>query len=80
MTSPSAAERKFFIDNPLVRIHYVIEMIWWTGLAAWQSDSLIQVALYLPSKSYLELYRGTSRKRPPLRTYRRPMPRVLGGS
>ena len=27
------SEREFFIDNLLVRIHFIIEMIWWTGLA-----------------------------------------------
>ena len=27
------AERKFFVDNPLVQIHFVIVMIRWTGLA-----------------------------------------------
>jgi len=26
-------EREFFIDNLLVRIHFIIKMIWWTGLA-----------------------------------------------
>ena len=26
-------EREFFNDNLLVRIHFIIEMIWWTGLA-----------------------------------------------
>ena len=26
-------DRESFIDNPLVRIHFIIEMIWWTGLA-----------------------------------------------
>ena len=25
--------REFFIDNLLVRIHFIIELIWWTGLA-----------------------------------------------
>ena len=25
----------FFIDNLLVRIHFIIVMIWWTGLAPW---------------------------------------------
>jgi len=30
------AEREFFIDNLLVRIHFIIEMIWWTGLAPWE--------------------------------------------
>ena len=29
-------EREFFIDNLLVRIHFIIEMIWWTGLAPWE--------------------------------------------
>ena len=28
-----AAERYFFIDNLLVQIYFIIEMIWWTGLA-----------------------------------------------
>ena len=28
-----ALERASFIDNLLVRIHFIIEMIWWTGLA-----------------------------------------------
>jgi hypothetical protein len=26
-------ERKFIIDNLLVLIYFIIEMIWWTGLA-----------------------------------------------
>jgi len=29
------AEGEFVIDNLLVRIHFIIEMIWWTGLAPW---------------------------------------------
>jgi len=29
---------EFFIDNPLVRIHFIIEMIWWTGLAPWEFE------------------------------------------
>ena len=31
-------EREFFIDNPLVRIHFIIEMTWWTGLAPWEFE------------------------------------------
>jgi len=31
-------EREFFIDNLLVRIHFIIEMIWWTGLAPWEYE------------------------------------------
>ena len=29
-------EREFVIDNLLVRIHFFIEMIWWTGRAPWE--------------------------------------------
>ena len=32
---PGRLEREFFIDNLLVRIHFIIETIWWTGLAPW---------------------------------------------
>ena len=35
---PLALEREFFIDNLLVRIHFIIEMIWWTGLAPWEFE------------------------------------------
>ena len=31
-------EREFFADNLLVRIHYITEMIWWTGLAPCEFD------------------------------------------
>ena len=31
-------ERKFFIDNLLVRIHVIIVMIGWTGLALWEFE------------------------------------------
>ena len=30
--------REFFIDNLLVRIHFIIVMIRWTGLAPWEFD------------------------------------------
>jgi hypothetical protein len=30
--------RDFFIDNLLVRIHFFIEMIRWTGLAPWKFE------------------------------------------
>ena len=32
------AERDFFIDNLLVRIHFIIVMIRWTGLAPWEFE------------------------------------------
>ena len=31
-------ETEFFIDNLLVRIHLIIEMIRWTGLAQWEFE------------------------------------------
>jgi len=31
-------DREFFIDNLLVRIHFIIVMIWWTGLAPWEFE------------------------------------------
>ena len=31
-------EKKFLIDNLLVRIHFVIVMIRWTGLAPWEFE------------------------------------------
>ena len=33
-----AVEREFFIANLLVRIHFIIEMIRWTGLAPWEFE------------------------------------------
>ena len=32
---PAGEEREFSIDNLLVRINFIIEMIWWTCLAPW---------------------------------------------
>jgi len=38
-TVPSACrERAFFIDNLLVRIHFIIVMVRWTGLAPWEFE------------------------------------------
>ena len=31
-------QREFFIDNLLVRIHFIILMIRWTGLAPWEFE------------------------------------------
>ena len=31
-------EREFCIDNLLVRIHFIIVMIRWTGLAPWEFE------------------------------------------
>ena len=31
-------DRDFFTGNLLLRIHFVIEMIWWTGLTPWEFE------------------------------------------
>jgi len=31
-------ERNVSIDNLLIRIHFIIKRIWWTGLAAWEVE------------------------------------------
>jgi len=36
--TPTFREREFFIDNLLVRIYFIIEIIWWTGLAPWEFE------------------------------------------
>ena len=46
-TSPVREERKFFIDNLLVRVHFIIEMIWWTDLAPWEFKFLF------PGREYI---------------------------
>ena len=35
MMAAGTRERRFFIDNLLVRIHFIIVMVRWTGLAPW---------------------------------------------
>jgi len=42
-------QREVFIGNLLVRIHFIIVMIRWTGLAPWEFEFIFQVALHLPS-------------------------------
>ena len=37
---PRNPKREFFIDNLLVRIHFIIVMIRWTGLAPWEFEDL----------------------------------------
>ena len=36
--APHLSNREFFIDNLLVQIHFIIEMIGWTGLTLWEVD------------------------------------------
>ena len=43
---PTTTEREFFfIDNLLIRIHFIIVMIWWTGLAPWEFEFPLQGSL-----------------------------------
>ena len=87
-TAHASLQREFFIDNLLVRIHFIIVMIRWTGLAPWEFEP--RMPLYIGQAfggsqcdSRLSVrYRGASliRNHPTLGPYRRTMPRVLGGS
>ena len=48
-------ERKFLIDNLLVRIHYVMVTFRWTGLAQWEFEFPFPGSLsYLPSTAELD--------------------------
>jgi len=38
LAASDTAEREFFIDNLLVRIHFIVVMIRWTGLAPWEFE------------------------------------------
>ena len=31
-------EREFLIENQVARIHFIVEMFWWTGLAPWELE------------------------------------------
>ena len=58
-------EREFFNDNLLVRIHVIVAMIRWTGLAPWEAPGPTP-----PETPASDVYRGTSliRNKPPPRT------------
>ena len=43
--TPCQRERDFFVDNLVVRIHLIIEMIRWTGLAPWEKE----IGILLPN-------------------------------
>jgi len=52
----SVGEREFFIDNLLVRIHFIIEMIWWTGLAPWELSVTLSVGAPLSPYGIVFVY------------------------
>jgi len=49
--STMCREKEFFIDNLLVRIHFIIVMMRWTGLAPWEFSTLCK---YLPWEAQRE--------------------------
>jgi len=56
--TPHVRERELFIDNLLVRIHLIIVMIWWTGLAPWDFEfpfrrCLVDLAVCEPGENWL---------------------------
>ena len=53
-------EREFFIDNLLVRIHFVIVMIRWTSLAPWEFEFPVTKLLKPGPDSYLCRIRSTA--------------------
>ena len=58
-------QRKFFIDNLLVRIDFIIVMIRWTGLAPWEFEfpfagSLTTTFLSRRYKEGIEVFRRVS--------------------
>ena len=38
----NALARELFTDNLLIRIHFIIAMIWWTGLAPLSLNSVLR--------------------------------------
>ena len=91
--NPGPGARELFVDNLLVRNHFIIVMIWWTGLAPWEFEfpfpgSLTSTFLMAVDDllALLRLacpssnpYRGTSliRSTPPVGPYSSHMPRDL---
>ena len=62
-------EREFLIDNLLVRIHSIIVMIRWTGLASWEFESLFAGGL---TSSFLEKSRSILHSGPKQTSINRP--------
>ena len=71
-------ERDFFLDNLLVRIHFIIEMIGWTGLGAGTCHSFLWGTSHPPSNT-LGTY-GTCRNTRSNRLFQMPwcVPQVTG--
>ena len=52
----TSSEREFVIDNLLVRIHFIIVMIRWTGLAPWEFEFPFPGSL---TSTFLYFFRST---------------------
>ena len=37
-TMLALTERDLFYDNILIRIHFIIDIIWWSGLVSWDFE------------------------------------------
>ena len=64
----SSREREFFIDNLLVRIHLIIVMIRWTGLAPWEFEFPFPGSLtstFLGSSTFCKSQSQTLTPQPP---------------
>jgi hypothetical protein len=51
-------KREYCIDNPQVRIHLIIEMIRWTGLAPWEFEFNFpagRISTFLVLKKYFQV-------------------------
>ena len=83
-------ERKFCIENLLVRVHFIIEMIRWTGLAPWEFEfplpgSLISTfrtpnqSLITPLQGYLAHKKTLTPPKTPQGPSAKAYGRVLGG-
>ena len=57
--APYLPEREIFIDNLLVRIHCIIGMIWWTGLAPWEFVWLKRYSSQFKNTSFTEMCGGS---------------------
>ena len=62
----TCAEREIFIDNLLVRVHFIIEMSR-PALRHGSLNSLFEVALYLPAQ---KVHPGVKSRPPPAKVYR----------
>jgi len=46
------------LTSSLIRIHFIIEIIWWAGLAPWEFEFPFQVVFNLPSYGGGKLLQG----------------------